>query len=386
MSKDTAQFIAKKFQNLPQGLSLDQKTLEKYDDVINLSIGDTDFVTDQKIIQKAFQDAQNGYTHYGFPQGDPQLVTAIQKQWLEDYQIHLDLSEILISASSCLGMSLVLFAILNPDEEVLLLSPYFPPYKNQVELAGGKAVEIPLSSVNNYTFDKEDIIAKITPKTKAIIFNNPCNPTGKVFSKRDIQLLLEIAQTYNLLIISDEIYTDYVFDGEFIPVLSFPTAKEYCITLNSFSKNYLMTGWRIGAIIGPSAILNVMNKVNAALIYSSPSVSQRAAIEAIHIREQIRKQYIPIYGQRIAYLNEQLPTIPYLDYLPSEGTFYAFPNIERTGMSSAEFTAYLFEKTHILVSPGYLFGSSGEGHFRIACTVDRCLLEEAVVRMRRLSF
>ncbi len=380
------QFIAKKFQMMSAGLSMDADALNRFDDIIDLSIGDTDFVTDQRIIQKAFDDAKKGYTHYGSPKGDPELITAIQRQWNEDYQIPLAKEEILISASSCLGMSLTLFSILNPGEEVILLSPYFPPYKDQVELAGGVAVEVALDANNYYQINAEQIQKKITDKTKAIIFNNPCNPTGKVFSKEEIQSLIQIAQENQLLIISDEIYTDYVYKGEFTPVISIEGAKEYTITLNSFSKNYMMTGWRIGCIIGAPEILQVINQINGAMIYTSPAISQRAAIEAIRLRKEMREKYISNYQKRIELINRELKTIPFIDHIDSEGTFYAFPSIKKTGMNSKQFCEYLFEKAHILVSPGHLFGSSGEDHFRIACTVDVDILTKAMGRMRRLKF
>ena len=186
--KTTSDFIAKRFRSIDAGLSLDTEALARYNDVIDLSIGDTDFITDDAIIDAAFHDAKAGYTHYGNPMGDPELIHAVCAAWQEDFRQPLTPDHVLITASSCLGMALVMMAILDPGDEVIVFSPYFSLYRNQIELAGGVCVEVPTYAEESWAVDEARLRAAITPKTKAIIFNNPCNPTGMGYERKTLEL------------------------------------------------------------------------------------------------------------------------------------------------------------------------------------------------------
>ena len=379
-------YIAKRFQHTGGGLSLDMAALEKYSDVIDLSIGDTDFVTDRAIIDAAYRDACAGHTHYGDPRGDKELIRAICTAWQEDFGQAVTPDHVLITASSCLGMALVMLTILDPGDEVIVFSPYFSMYRSQIELAGGVCVEVPTYAEEQYAIDPGRLRAAITPRTKAIIFNNPTNPTGMAYDRPALELLADVAREHDLLIAADEIYTTYLFDGTYIPMRTLPGMEKRTITLNSFSKNYMMTGWRVGAILAEPELLAVMNRVNGSLIYSAPSVSQRAAIAALHERARIREAYIAAYRDRIFYSAERLAKLPYLTLVPPRGTFYLFPGVEKTGLTAPEFCAQLLDRAHILVTPGDVFGATGKQHFRIACTVDHEKLREAYDRMEQLAF
>ena len=379
-------YIARRFLSLRAGLSLDTSALALYEDIIDLSIGDTDLVTDSRIIDAAFADARAGYTHYGDPKGDPELIAALCRAWAEDFRQPLTGDRVLVTASSCLGMSLVMLGILDPGDEVLVPGPYFGPYRDQIELAGGVCVEVPTFPKEDYAIDEERLCAAITPRTKAIIFNNPCNPTGMAYDRSELEILARIAQKYDLLIVADEIYTAYMYEGSFVPMRTLPGMAERTVTLNSFSKNYLMTGWRVGCIIAEPELLEVFSAINASLIYTAPSVSQRAAIRALSLREDIRRQYVARYRERVQYASRRVAALPYLSLVPPKGTFYLFPGIEKTGFSASTFTRLLLEKAHILVAPGDAFGKAGQGHIRIACTVGMDKLKEAFDRMEGLKF
>ena len=264
-------FIAKRFQNAGTGLTLDTAALAKYKDIVDLSIGDTDFTTDEAIINAAFRDAKAGYTHYGDPKGDPELISAVCKAWEEDFDQSLPRDHVLVSASSCLGMSLAMFAILDPGDEVIVFSPYFALYRAQIELAGGVCVDVPTYAEEDYAISEERLRAAITPRTKAIIFNNPTNPTGMGYDLSTMEMLARVAKEYDLLIAADEIYTTYIYEGDFRPIRTLSGMAERTITLNSFSKNFLMTGWRVGVIIAEPELLDVMNRINGSLVYSAPS-------------------------------------------------------------------------------------------------------------------
>ena len=379
-------YLARRFQNAGSGLSLDTEALSRYNDVIDLSIGDTDFVTDDAIIDAAFRDARLGHTHYGDPHGDPELISAIAQAWEEDFGQKLSEDHILITASSCLGMALVMLALLDPGDEVIVFSPYFPMYRSQIELAGGVCVDVPTYESEGYAISEARLRAAITPKTKAIIFNNPTNPTGMAYGRDTLELLSRIAQEYDLLIAADEIYTTYLYEGDYVPLRTLPGMEARTVTLNSFSKNFLMTGWRVGAILAEPELLAAMHTINGSLVYSAPSISQRAAIEALKLRGSIREKYISAYRDRIFYSADRLEKIPYLTLVRPKGTFYLFPGIEKTGLGAAEFCNALLERAHVLVSPGTPFGITGAGHFRIACTVGVEQLKEAYDRMEQLTF
>ena len=379
-------FIAKRFQSAGTGLTLDTAALAKYKDIVDLSIGDTDFTTDEAIINAAFRDAKAGYTHYGDPKGDPELISAVCKAWEEDFDQTLPRDHVLVSASSCLGMSLAMFAILDPGDEVIVFSPYFALYRAQIELAGGVCVDVPTYAEEDYAISEERLRAAITPRTKAIIFNNPTNPTGMGYDLSTMEMLARVAKEYNLLIAADEIYTTYIYEGDYIPLRTLPGMLDRTITLNSFSKNFLMTGWRVGVIIAEPTLIATMNQINGSLIYSAPSISQRAAIAALDNRARIRERYIAAYRERIFYSADRLEKIPYLSLVRPKGTFYLFPGVEKTGLSAGEFCKELLERAHILVSPGDVFGLAGKQHFRIACTVDIEKLREAYDRMEALRF
>lgn len=380
-------FIAERFRSSGgPGLSLDTEALAKYDDIIDLSIGDTDFTTDSAIIDAAFRDARSGHTHYGNPKGDPELIATYCAAWEEDFGQKLAADHVMVSASSCMGMGLAMMAILDPGDEVIVFSPYFAIYKSQIELAGGVCVEVPTYAGEGYTIDEASLRAAVTPKTKAIIFNNPTNPTGMAYGEDTLRMLARVAEEYDLLIAADEIYTTYLFEGSYVPLRTLPGMEKRTITLNSFSKNFLMTGWRVGMLIAEPEILSVMLNINGSLIYTTPSISQRAALEALRQRARIRETYVAAYRDRIFYSAERIEKIPYLSLVRPKGTFYLFPGVEKTGLSAPEFCKQLLEKAHILVTPGDAFGSTGAGHIRIACTVDIDKLKVAYDRMEKLSF
>ena len=380
------QYIAERFRNAFSGLSLDTEALRRYSDVIDLSIGDTDFTTDRRIIDAAYADACAGYTHYGDPKGDPELIEAICQAWKEDFNQDVSPAEVLITTSSCMGMSQALLALLNPGDEVLVFGPYFADYNNQIYLAGGKMVEVVTKEENHYAPEEAAIRAAITPRTRAMIVNTPCNPTGAAYSMETLTMLAKLATEYDLLILADEIYTRYLYDGAFVPMRTLPGMADHVVTLNSFSKNFLMTGWRVGYIIAHPELIQVFQQVNEGLTYVAPSISQRAALKALSLRNEIAEEYITKYRDRVYYVADRIAQIPYLSLYRPRGTFYAFPGIAKTGMEDQAFCAYLLEQAHIMVAPGCVFGAAGISHFRIACTVSQSKLAEAMDRMEKLKF
>ena len=380
-------YIAKRYWK-DQSTAMGQSDVmaKSFDDVINLSLGDPDLITHPLIIEKSYEDAKAGHTKYTDFRGDPELRAEICNFYKEEYDMDVKDEEVFVCASACLGMYLALEAIVDDGDEVILQAPYFTPYPQQVELARGIPVELPTYEEEDFQINTKRLESLITERTKAIVINSPSNPTGNCLTRETMEKIARIAEKYDLIVISDDIYTSFSYERQFIPFGSLPGMRERTIILNSFSKNFTMTGWRVGNIIAPDYIIKTIQQINENVVFTAPSISQRAAIAALENRARIRERYIAAYRERIFYSTERLEKLPYLSLVAPKGTFYLFPGVEKTGLSSGEFCKALLERAHILVSPGDVFGIAGKQHFRIACTVNIDKLREAYDRMEALSF
>ncbi|MEK6265067.1 MAG: pyridoxal phosphate-dependent aminotransferase [Clostridium sp.] len=379
-------FISKRYwksKSTPMGLVND--LAKKYENVINLSLGDPDQTTDEGIINFAFQEALKGHTKYTDFRGDPELRDEIRKYYEKVHNADLSDEEIMISTSACLGMYLVLESILDPDDEVIIHAPYFTPYPQQIELARGIPVELETLEEEEYQINIEKLEQVITERTKAIVVNSPNNPTGAVFSLDTLNKIADMAIKYDLLIIADEIYGAYTFKDDFISMITLPKIRDRLIIINSFSKDYTMTGWRIGNIIAPKAIISTCQLVNENVVFTAPSISQRGAIYALRNRETIQPPAIELYKERVRYATKRINDIPWMSVPEPKGTFYLFINIKKTGLSSAKVSEILLDKAQVLTIPGNAFGACGEGYVRIACTVDIKELEKAFDRVETIN-
>ena len=356
-------------------------------DAISLGVGEPDFVTPYHIRNAAINSIIDGGTQYTGNRGLPELCREISEYLSERFHTDYDpKTEIMVTVGASEAIDIALRALVGPGDEVLVPQPSYVSYSPSVIFAGGTPVGVETTADTEFRLTPEALRAAITPRTKAIIFNNPTNPTGMSYDRDTLSMLARIAQEYDLLVAADEIYTTYLYEGDFCPIRTLPGMAQRTITLNSFSKNYLMTGWRVGVIIAEPELLAVMNRINGSLVYTAPSVSQRAAIQALSMRRSIREKYISEYRDRIFYAADRIEKIPYLSLVRPKGTFYLFPGIEKTGLDEKQFCKALLDRAHILVSPGTPFGISGAGHFRIACTVGIEHLKTAFDRMEKLSF
>lgn len=379
-------FISKRYwkdKSTPMG-QVDELA-RNYDDVINLSLGDPDLITHDIIIENAFKDAKAGHTKYTDFRGDPELRNEIIRYYKEEYSLDIRDEEIFISTSGCLAMYLALEAILDDGDEVILQAPYFTPYKQQVELARGIPVVLDTYEDEDFQINMERLEKLINERTKAIIINSPSNPTGNILSEMTLKSIRDIAVKHDLLVISDDIYTAFCFNEPFIPIASIEGMKERTIIINSFSKNFTMTGWRIGNIIAPDYLISVIQQINENLVFTAPSVSQRGAIYALRNRKQIQPQMIQEYRERVLYAAKRINGIPNMSVLHPKGTFYLFVNIKKTGLSSAEASSLILKEAHVLTIPGIAFGDCGEGYLRMACTVGIHKLKEAFDRIENMD-
>ena len=381
-------FIAKRYwkdQSTAMGKS--DEMAKSFNDVINLSLGDPDLITDDIIIDGAFKDAKAGHTKYTDFRGDPELREEICRYYKEEYAMDVEDEEVFVCASACLGMYLALEAITDPGDEVILQAPYFTPYPQQVELAGGIPVELATYEEDDFQICIDRLESLITERTKALVINSPSNPTGNCLTVETMEKIAEIAEKHDLIVIADDIYTSFSYRNPFVPFASLPGMRERTITLNSFSKNFTMTGWRVGNIIAPNYIIKTIQQINENVVFTAPSVSQRAAIYALRHRAEIQPAMIEEYRSRMFYAAERINEIPKLSVLyPPKGSFYLFVNIKETGLTSEEAADRILEEAHVLTLPGNAFGSCGEGYLRIACTVDKKTLGEAFDRIVAIRF
>jgi len=379
-------FIAKRYwkdQSTAMGKS--DILAKNFDDVINLSLGDPDLTTDEGIIKAAFADAMKGHTKYTDFRGDPELRNAISGYYRDEFGVEVRDEEIMVTASACLGMYLALEAITDDGDEIIIHAPYFTPYPQQIELARGIPVVLDTYEEEDFQINVERLKALITERTKAIVINTPNNPSGNCFTKGTIYNIAEIAKQYDLLVISDEIYGLYSFQDKFMSMVEVEGMKERTIIINSFSKDYTMTGWRVGQVIAPDYIIKTIQQINENVVFTAPSISQRAAIYALEHRNEIQPAMKEEYARRVFYAADRINAIPNMSVPAPRGTFYLFINIKNTGLTSAQVADRLLTEAHVLALPGDAFGACGEGYIRIACTVGIDRLKEAFDRIEKMS-
>ena len=381
------QFIAKRYWK-DQSTAMGQSDVmaKSFNDVINLSLGDPDLITHDYIIDNAFADAKRGHTKYTDFRGDPELRQEIISYYKEEYNMDVKDEEIFVCASACLGMYLALEAIVDDGDEVILQAPYFTPYPQQVELARGIPVELPTYEEEDFQINIERLESLITERTKALVINSPSNPTGNCLTVETMEKIAEIAVKYDLVVIADDIYTSFSYQNPFVPFASLPGMQERTIILNSFSKNFTMTGWRVGNIIAPDYIIQVIQQINENVVFTAPSISQRAGIYALRNRKEIQPPMIEEYRKRMFYAAERINQIPKLSVIyPPRGSFYLFMNIKETGLTSVEAADLILREAHVLMLLGDAFGKCGEGYIRIACTVNVDTLKEAFDRIEKID-
>jgi aspartate/methionine/tyrosine aminotransferase len=380
-------FIAKRYwtdQTTAMGQS--EALAKSFDDCINLSLGDPDLTTNELIIEKAFEDAKAGHTKYTDFRGDPELRREICKFYKEEYGMCIKDEEVFVTTSGCLGMYLVLEAILDDGDEVIIQAPYFTPYFQQVKLARGVPIELPTYEEEGFQIKTERLEELINEKTKAIIINSPSNPTGSCLSMETMFKICKIATKHDLIIIADDIYTAFCYERKFIPISLLFGMKERTITINSFSKNFTMTGWRIGNIIAPDYIIKVIQQINENVVFTAPSISQRAALYALRHRKEIQPKMVAEYRKRVFYAAERINKIKNMHVVyPPKGGIYLFVNIKDTGLTSKEVADLILKEAHVLTLPGNDFGSCGEGYIRIAVTVGIDKIKEAFDRIEKIK-
>lgn len=378
--------IAKKHQQPAENILMDIATLAKQvPDLLDLSIGDPDLITDERIIDAAFTDVKNGHTKYTASGGSQEFIDTVIAFYRKQYGLSFKPDQVRATVGALHGMYLTLQVLLDPEDEVIIHEPYFSPYKDQVIFAGGKPVFIPTYEEDGFQINIDVLKAAITDKTKAIIINSPNNPTGAVFSPETFKAIAELAIKHDFYILSDEVYEAFCFYDDFVPMATF--APDNTITFSSFSKAFAMTGWRIGYMIAPDYINDAAKVINESITYSAPSPSQQAGIYALNHAETLTPAVVTIFKERLEYLEQRISSIPFLSLHPVKGSMYAFINISKTGLTSVPFVERVLKETNVLMIPGKAFGeTTGDSYVRLAATQDITILKEAFDRIEKMSF
>ena len=374
--------LAEKFsRQKPSGMVRVFQAIEKMNDVLNLSIGEPDFVTEPDIIEAGAQGARDGFTHYPPLQGFLDVREAACAYWERHHGFKASPDEVYISVGGLHIPWLAFGALLNPGDEVMLIEPYFTPYEAQIRDNGGVPVGIKTREENNFAPSIDELRAAATPKTRAIVLNYPGNPSGRVATRKQLEEIAEFVQERDLFVLSDEIYESMVFKGEHVCFANIPGMKERTLLASGVSKSHCMTGWRIGYLFAPQNVINTMCVLSSFQTYGVNTLSQKAAAYALNTQDEKVKARAKIFGERMSMVAQRLNSMNGVKCPDAEGAFYLFPNIQATGLTSEEFVWQLLNEAHVAVLPGSAFGATGEGYLRIACTQSMELLAEAMDKM-----
>ena len=374
-------FTSEKIKNIkPSGIRKFFDIANKIEDCISLGVGEPDFDTPWHITEEGIYSLEQGRTFYTSNQGLPELREEISRWNKRKYGLEYNADEIIVTCGGSEAIDIALRACINPGDEVIVLEPSYVCYEPDILLAGGVAVKIKLKNENEFRLTPVELEEAITNKTKILLMNYPNNPTGAIMAKVDLDKIAEVVIKHDLLVISDEIYSELTYSGKHCSIGSLPGMKERTITINGFSKAYSMTGWRLGYAMGPKAIMDQVKKIHQFVIMSAPTISQYAGLEALKNGDSDIERMKKEYDKRRKYLLKEFDRLGLPCFEP-RGAFYIFPGIRKYGMTSEKFATDLLEKEHVVVVPGTAFGDSGEGFVRISYAYSLVALKEAIKRI-----
>ena len=358
---------------------------KKYDDAINLTLGEPGFRTPEHIIEAGIKGLRDGKTKYTPNAGIKELRDAIAYKLEKENGIKCDPDKnLIVTAGATQALMLAMVTLVNPGDEVIIQGPNWPDYRGQIDMVNGVTVYAKVDEKNGFKMTADIIEPLITEKTKLIIINSPSNPTGGVLDYEDLIKIAELVKKHKIFIISDEPYERLVYDGfEQKSLASIEGLEDYVLTINSLSKTFAMTGFRVGYICANEKIMENLVKLHENMVASVPEPMQLAAVEAIYNGEEDVREMVEYYDRNRKLIVEGLNRIKGFSCHNPKGAFYVFPNIQGFGMSSRECAEYILEKTHVVTSPGDAFGPDGEGYIRICYASKYEQIKEALERMEK---
>ena len=358
------------------------KALE-YDQVLSFTLGEPDFTASENVVEAGCRAIREGQTKYSANAGLLTLREAISSYLKRTEGLEYDpVSQIVVTPGAMGALYLALKTILNPRDEVIVSEPCWTNYIQQIQMCGGTAVSVQTDPKRGFDLDVEAIRSAVTDRTRAIILNSPCNPTGAVAGREALDALAQVAKEFDLAVLADEVYKHILFDGaEYTSLASLPDMVERTLVIDSLSKTYAMTGWRVGFAAGPAEVISQMTKLQENTSACASTPCQYAATEALngsqthlaHMREQ--------YRIRRDYVMDRIASIPGLSCSKPQGTFYAFLDIRQSGLDSETFAMRLLEEEQVVLVPGTAFGEFGEGYIRLSYAASMESLEQGFDRI-----
>lgn len=378
--------------DMPQRIlpSLTRKLFDmakRYPDVIDFTLGDPDYETPERVKKAACAAIMDGKTKYSANAGLKQLREVLSRHIEQETGVYYDPdTELQVTVGAMEALYLSLCCLINPGDEVVIPSPYWVNYRQMTEMLGGVPVLVSAKEENGFEVLAEDIEAVITEKTRVIILNTPNNPTGAVYGRETLRAISDIAVSHDLAVVFDECYKSILYDGaKFTSILEFPGMKKHAVVVNSCSKRYSMTGWRLGYLAGPAELVTQLPKLQENIAACAPLPSQYAAIEAFSGNGDEPERMREGFERRRNVLVEGINQTGKLSCRYPKGTFYAMVNITQTGMKSEEFAYALLKEAHVAVVPGITYGEACEGYVRIAYTMEEEKIREGLRRIRKFT-
>lgn len=357
---------------------------KKYDDVIDFTLGDPDVQPHQAIKNAACSAIQEGKTRYSQNAGLLELRQTISSYYKRKEGFYFDpVKEIMVSVGAMEGLYLSLLSILNPGDEVIIPAPYYVNYVQMVRMCHATPVLIDNPDKKDLSFEVEDIERAITPRTRAIMINTPSNPSGRIIPQDKIAAIADLAKKHDLVVFSDEVYKCLIYDSTpFRSIVAIDGMRERTILINSLSKEFCMTGYRIGYVLAPEEVIAAMTKLQENVCACAPLPSQYAAIKALSGKEDYSKDMVNIFTRRRNILYKGLSRIDKFKVKAPEATFYMMVDISATGMNSIDFCYALLRGAHVAVVPGVTYGQCCNNYIRIAFTLDEEKIHEGISRIQ----
>ena len=351
-------------------------------DCISLGVGEPDFKTPWPIRDAGIRSLEQGRTKYTANAGLKELRAEICQYLARRFDLSYQIDNVLVTVGGSEAIDMAIRSLVAPGDEVIIPEPCFVCYQPITTLTGGVPVPVPLKAENEFRLTAEELKAAITPKTKLLVLPFPNNPTGGIMGREDLEAIAEVLRGTDIMVVSDEIYAELTYGQRHVSIANLPDMYERTVVVNGFSKAYAMTGWRLGYAAGPEPIIQIMTKIHQSCIMSAPTTSQYAAIVALRTCDDEIEKMRDEYNRRRRYIVKALNDLGLTCFEP-KGAFYVFPDIRRSGLSSAEFCEQLLKEEEVAIIPGDAFGACGEGYARISYAYSVDHLETAVHRIHR---
>jgi aspartate/methionine/tyrosine aminotransferase len=353
--------------------------------IIHLELGEPDFHPAAPVVDALRDAAASGRDRYVSTRGIPALRAAIANYLRRTRRLEVSSEEVLVAPGCKMASSLAMMALIEPGDEVLYPDPGFPIYPSFTRGLGATAIPFSLVEKNNFQPDLQEMAGKITPRTSVLIFNSPNNPTGTVFSREMLEQIAELARKHDLWVVADEIYARIVFNGEFVSIRSLPGMAERTIIIDGFSKSFAMTGWRLGYAVAPKDVVDAMDLLVLNTFTCVAEFTQVAAIEALRDSTNAVDAMVAEYRKRRDLFVAGLNRVPGFRCQIPDGSFYAWVNVEDTGLTAEEVARLLLEEAGVAGIAGAAFGAAGKNYLRFSLVSARHSLEEALDRITRVS-